>query len=231
MHRFSQGFSLGPIAGEPPEVLVILLHGLGMSAATLSPVAARWAASVPAAAFIALEGLGQTDPLPSCLPPHPALGLDADVEPSAFDRVARDLEPLLRRQLRSHGLDAGQLVLVGFGHGGTLALHLVFRRGLDCAGVLAFGAKMMRPLPQISSVGRKLRLIACAGDGDIDHRGLREAVALLTTYGLDTRAALVPGSALSDAAIRHGGAYLVELVATAQRRHHIHIDRESSHAQ
>jgi predicted esterase len=229
--QFSQGFSLGPIGGEPAEALVILLHGLGMSAVTLAPVAARWATSVPAAAFAALDALAPFDPRPSGPAPSPTLGLDPDVEPTAIDRMARDLEPLLRRQLRSHRLDAGRLVLVGFGHGGTLALQLVLRRGLGCAGVLAFGAKMMRPLPRIPSAGQKLRLIACAEDGGIDHRGLREAVALLTAYAMDTRAALLPGSALSEAAIRHGGAYLVELVATAQRRDRFRIDREISHAQ
>jgi hypothetical protein len=60
---------------------------------------------------------------------------------------------------------------------------------------------------------------------------LCDLVAQLTTRGIDARGILLGGSALSDEAIRHGGAYLVELVATAQRGDHLHVNRESSHAQ
>ncbi|SEF10435.1 Predicted esterase [Rhizobiales bacterium GAS191] len=222
--QFSRGLRLDPVIRPSPEALVILLQDHGTSAATLAPVAASWATSVPGAAFVALDGFGQFDPLSSLDP-------DANVEPLVLDRVTQHLEPLLGRQLRSYRLDASRLVLVGFGYGGTLALHMVLRRGLGCAGVLAFGAKVMRPLPRIVRVDQKLRLIACAEDGDMDHSSLREVVALLTKYGIDTRAALLPGAALSDQAIRHGGAYLVELVATAQRGDRFHLDRESSHAQ
>ncbi|SDR56960.1 hypothetical protein SAMN05444161_6384 [Rhizobiales bacterium GAS191] len=219
--RFSRGFRLDPVTRPSREALVILLQDHGTSAATLAPVAARWATSVPAAAFVVLDGFGQFDPLSS-------LGPAANIEPLALDRMAQHLEPLLGGELRSNRLDAGRLVLVGFGYGGTLALHMVLRRGLGCAGALAFDAKVMRPLPRILRVDQKLRLIACGEDGD--HRSLREVVALLTTYGIDTRAALLPGTALSDQAIRHGSAYLVELVATAQRGDRFHLDRESSHA-
>jgi len=60
---------------------------------------------------------------------------------------------------------------------------------------------------------------------------LRDAVAWLTARGLDTRGVVLAGSPMSDEAIRHGGAYLVELVATAQRAKRFHVNLESSHAQ
>ena len=44
--------------------------------------------------------------------------------------------------------------------------------------------------------------------------------------GIDTRGVLLMGSALSDETVRHGGAYLVELVASAQRRGRFHVDQE-----
>jgi len=229
--QFSQGFRLDPITKGSPEALVILLHDLGTCAATLGPVAARWAATVPTAAFIALDGTEQFDPPSSGLPSHRTLDLDTGAEPARLDGAARQLGPLLERQLRSCRLDASRLVLVGFGYGGTLALHMVLRQRRSCAGVLAFAAKPMRPLPRILRVDHKVRLIACLGEGRIDHGSLRDVVALLTGRGIDTRAVLLAGSALSDEAIRHGGAYLVELVATAQRGARFHVDRERSHAQ
>jgi hypothetical protein len=43
---------------------------------------------------------------------------------------------------------------------------------------------------------------------------------------------LLVGSVLSEESIRHGGAYLVELVATAQQRgDQLSLDREGSHEQ
>src|SRR5260370_26555967 len=108
--RFSHGLRLDPIAGGAPEALVVLLQDLGAGAATLTLVAARWAAAVPTTAFIALDRIAQRDPPPT----HTTL-----------DRASRHLAPLLEHQLRARRLDAGRLVLVGFGHGGTLALHMV----------------------------------------------------------------------------------------------------------
>ena len=227
--QFSHGFRLDPIIKGPPEALVILLHDLGSSGAMLTPVAERWATTVPTTAFIALDGTEQFDPPSSDLPSHRTP--DSYAEPAVLNGAARQLGPLLEGQLRSYGLDASRVVLVGFGHGGTLALNMVLRQGWSCAGVLAFAAKLMRPLPRILRVDHKVRLVACAGDGPVGHGSLRDAVASLTGRGIDTRGVLLTGPALSEEAIRHGGAYLVELVATAQRGARFQIDRENRRAQ
>jgi predicted esterase len=229
--QVSHGFRLNPLAGRLPEALVVLLSNFGASAATLTPVAARWATTVPTTAFVALDGTEQLDPRSRSLPPHTILDVDVDVsvEPTGLDHATRQLEPLLERQLRSCRLDASRLVLVGFGHGGTLALHMVLGQGWSCAGVLVFSAKLMRPLPRIRRVDHKVRLIECVGDRHIGHGSLRADVALLTARGIDTRGVLLSGSPLSDEAVRHGGAYLVELVATAQRGNRFHVVQERSH--
>jgi phospholipase/carboxylesterase len=206
---FPHGLHLDPIAGGSPQALVVLLHDLGAGAATLTLVAARWAAAVPTTAFIAFDGIGQRD-FPRATP-------SASAEPAGFDRAMRRVAPLLDRQLRAGGLDASRLVLVGFGYGGTLALDMALHRGRSCAGVLAFAAKLVRPLPRIARADHKVRLIACAGDGDVGHGSLRDIVASLTARGIDVRGVSLACSMLSDEAIRHGGSYLVELVATAQR--------------
>jgi predicted esterase len=216
------------IAQEPPEALVILLHDLGASAVSLASVAAHWSVSVPAATFIALDGLEQLDA--GSFDPGAAPGTDVSAEPTLLDRASDHLETLLRHQLHSQGLDANRLVLVGFGYGGTLALHLLLRQGWSCAGILAIAAQLVSPLPRILRIDCKVRMVDCAGDAQIDHSRLRERVARLTALGLDTRGVLLAGSPFSENAIRHGGAYLVELVATAQRGGRFHADRESSRA-
>jgi len=198
--EFSLGLRLDPIGKASPEALVVLLHDFGDAAATLTCVAARWATTVPTTAFIAFDRIDQ---------------LHSPSEPAELDRVTRHLEPLLEQQLRSYRLDASRLVLVGFGYGGTLALHMLLHQGVSCVGVVAFAATLARPLPRVLRVDRKVRLIECAADRHIGHGSLRDVVALLTARGIDTRGVLLAGSVLSDQAIRHGGAYLVELVATA----------------
>ena len=227
---FSHGFRLDPIIKGSPEALVVLLHDLGACAATLTPAAARWATSVPTTAFIALEGTEQFDPPSSGLPSPRALDLDAAAEPAALDPAARQLGPLLERQLRSCRLDASRLVLVGFGYGGTLALHLFLRQGWSCAGILAFAGQLASPLPRILRIDCKVRLIDCLADARTDHGSLRDKVTWLNARGIDTRGVLLSGSPFSDEAVRHGAAYLVELVATAQAGDRFHLECESSHA-
>jgi predicted esterase len=181
------------------------------------PVAARWAAAVPTTAFVVLDGTEFTSL-------HTMGDSDADSEPMEFDRATRHLMSLLGDQLHSRRLDVSRLVLAGFGHGGTLALHMLLRQGWGGVGVLAFSAKPVRPPARIQRVDHKIRLIECA-DGDIDYSGLRDFVTMLTELGIDARGVSLAGPILSDEAIRHGGAYLVELVATAQRSDRFRVDR------
>jgi predicted esterase len=215
---------------EASEALVVVLPALGASAATLTPAVARWAATVPGTAFLALDGIAQRDALSGDLRHEAGLDADTSHQPTVLDAAARHLEVLLERQLHSRRLDAGRLVLVGFGYGGTLALHLLLRQGWSCAGILAFAAQLVSPLPRILRIGCKVRLIDCLADAQTDHGSLRDKVALLNARGIDARGVLLSGPPLSDEAVRHGGAYLVELVATAQRGDRFHVDRESSHA-
>lgn len=227
--QFAHGFRLEPVAKGSPEALVVLLHDLRATASTLVPVAERWAKTVPTTAFIALDGVQQFDPLVYGLPAHTTRDIDRAIESTTLDRVALTLDPLIEQELRAYRLNAARLVLVGFGYGGTLALHMLLRQGWSCSGVLAFGAKLMLPLPPNLRLDRKVRLID--GSPHIGHDRLRNVVAMLTARGIDTRGVLLIGSLLSDEAIRHGGSYLVELVATAQRSDRRNFDWESSHAQ
>jgi predicted esterase len=220
--RFSDGFRLNPIAGGSPEALVVILHDLGASAPVLTSIVARWAAAVPTTSFILLDGIEQLGLLSRGLAPHMNLHFDG-AEPTRLDRAALRLESLFDEQLCSHGFDTSRVVLVGLGFGGALALHMVLNHGWGCAGVLAFVAKPTRPLPRLLRVDPKVRLIKCLGDGHLDNTSLHDVVASLSARGIDTRGVLLGGSTQSDEAVRHGGAYLVELVANAQRSGRFHV--------
>jgi predicted esterase len=186
--------------------------------------------SVPMTAFLALDPIEPSNLPRDGLAPRRDSGAGGE-DLAMLEPVARRLKPLLERQLRACRLDASRVVLVGFGYGGALALHLMLRQGWRCAGVLAFGGRLARPLPRLLSVGHKVRLIGRLEDDRDGQDSLRKTVALLCARGLDARGVLLTGSALSAEAARYGGAYLVELVATAQRGDLFHFDEERRRAQ
>ena len=84
--QFSHGLRLEPIAKGPPEVLVVLLHDLGVE--TLTPIAARWASTVPTTAFVVLDGSEQRD-LPLCDLGAPGDG-ETGADPTPLDVAAHD---------------------------------------------------------------------------------------------------------------------------------------------
>jgi predicted esterase len=227
--QFSHGLRLDPITKGAPMALVVLLHDFDATAESLTSIAARWALAVPSTAFVALSGSAPSDLPADRLPPPPADDL-AKASPAMLEVAALRLVPVIEQQLRSRRLDASRLVLGGFGHGGMLALHMVLRQGIRCAGVLAYSVELMTPPHRILEVDRKVRLIECVGDRHVAQSSLRDIIELLAVRGIDARGVSLVGSALSEEAIRLGGAYLVELVATAQRGDRFPHARESRDA-
>jgi pimeloyl-ACP methyl ester carboxylesterase len=210
--QISHEFRLGQTALRMPEALVVLLHDETYSSAQMNLVAERWAISLPETAFEVFEtsdlGVVRSDPAADLA----GGGLDGE-----FESGMHDLEPILQSLLRMRRLDPSRLVLIGFGTAGSLALQVALRLSWKCAGVLAIGASLGLPLPQLMRIDQKIRLIQCASGEQGGFAGLRDEVASLAQRGVDARGAAVTGSALSDEAVRHAGAYLVELVANAQR--------------
>jgi hypothetical protein len=200
--QFPRGHRLDPIVAGPPEALVVLLHDWEQPILPLLGIASRWAAAVPTTGFVALDGIE---------------ALDTGVGPSDLPRIAEHLDPLIVAQLRLAQIDGGRLVLVGFRRSASVAVQLALSRGY--VGVLAFSPRLPLAVAPSLRVGAKIRLIESEENGNADHAELRHAVASLAAHGIDCRGALLDGPALSDAAIRYGGAYLVELIATAQHRH------------
>jgi predicted esterase len=213
--QFSKGFQLNPIAKETPKALVVLLQDFGTPVATLASVAARWAVSVPTSAFVALEVDERVGQIADAVQ-NTIAGPGGRAEPELLDRAARNLAPLVAQELRARRLDASRLVLVGFGSGGTLALHTVLRRHWNCAGVLAFAPALKDPPPRIVRRSHKIRLIDGIGDIGGVPAGSRDIVSILMDRGIDVRRVRLGGPMLSEEAIRHGALYLAELVATAQ---------------
>jgi predicted esterase len=209
--RYSYNPPLEPIGGGVPEALVLMLHDRDDGADSLEPLARRWAETVPTAAFMIPSGIKQSDlPVADTTRPEPA-------DWAAIDQSVLRLNLLIAQQLSHYRLEVERLVLVGIGYGGTVALHMGLRRGLAHTGVLAYAGKIERSLSQVASTNGKIRLILNMDGQDFGKGFIGEFVGHLAVRGIDARGVLLPGPTLSEEAIRHGGSYLAELVATAQR--------------
>jgi predicted esterase len=211
--QFSRGQVLEPVAECPAEALVVMLHDRGETAESLTTVALRWAATVPTAAFAIPNGTEHPDPLR-----HAAAGPKDDGEWRLIDLALRDLDVLTLQQLRHYGLERDRLVLVGVGYGGTLALHMGLRGGVNYASILAFAGKLDRALAQGATSKGKVRLVLQTDEHKFGDGFMGEFMSHLATRGIDARGVLLSGPKLSDTAIRYGAFYLSELVAAAQWR-------------
>ncbi|HVJ32666.1 MAG TPA: hypothetical protein VND94_06065 [Terriglobia bacterium] len=225
--QFSHGLWQAPSAEQSPKVLAVLLHDATNTIASLTTAVTRWAPNLIATTFIAPTEAELPQPTANGLSPSMPAS-EVPEKPGEVERAARLAAPQLERQLRFYHLDASRLVLVGFGHGGRLALHLLLQG--RCAGALTFAARLTRPLPRIGEISGKVRLVEYAGADHSGYSGMRNVMTSLVARGVDARGVVLGGAGLSDEAIRHGGAYLCELVATAQRSHRFRGDGESAGA-
>src|SRR5260370_23844134 len=104
---FSHGLRLEPVLKGSPAALVVLVSDLDASAASLAPIAARWAMSVPTTAFLALEAIEPFEfRVDGLARPIPERDRGAEFEDLAIlERAVARLAPLLDRQLRGLRVD------------------------------------------------------------------------------------------------------------------------------
>lgn len=216
--RFSHWIKADEPLNGAPEALVVLLQESAYPSVQMKSVTARWAATVPSAAFAVL-----------CVSDYSSRPLATNeagpsTERDRLESAAKELKKFIDDQLSARRFQADRLVLAGFGQGGSIALHLLLQQGANCVGVLALDARFIRPISRMKRVDYKIRLIELSDRGAA-HAGLRDFVEVLTGLGIDGRGIRLPGCATSEVAIRHGGAYLAELVATAQRGNRLPLDQ------
>lgn len=118
-------------AGEPPLPVVVVLHGLGVSANTMSRTV-DWRDAVATHRFVAVfpQGVADSWNLGPCCPPASLAG-------------ARDLdflEGLLDGLVDDPALDADRVYLTGFSNGGLMVYELACRRSDTFAAVAPMAA-------------------------------------------------------------------------------------------
>ncbi len=192
MERIDNTHRREPSRGNAaPRVLVCLLASTVHLQTEMRRIGEAWQLHMPRAEFVVIT------------------------EPSEVERPESEVAAALTERC----LSTERLLLVAHGAGARRMLALIFsNRRRICRGILAYGACPLPPLPgSCSGRGIQLRLIE-GDDAGLDETGpLAASVRALQLRDFDVRAGTLPGSVerLTADAVRLGGAYLGDMVATS----------------
>ena len=178
----------------PPRALVLILFTAGKGAEQALAFAPRWRQSAPQAAFVGIE-------------------LDTAVvrtEIAALPRAAA-------AAATARSIRPSQIVLVGAGVAGRLAVDLVLQRAIPATGVIGLD---IPPSPAPSAIVptlAKVRLVQHRTDEDPHAINLRALVDAMQRQDVDVRSMILPDAAhdAPGVTLRACGSFLVELVANA----------------
>jgi hypothetical protein len=135
--------------------------------------------------------------------------------------IMRGVDAMLAR----HGIRARQLILLGEGRAGRLALELVLQGALSCAGMLAIAIPCAAlPFPIVPTAAA-IRLVV--SPQDLGHTP-NDLVSALRTADIDERIIRLSPASADDSRVAASAAetFVLELVATVghQARHGVRTD-------
>ncbi|EHR71944.1 putative esterase [Burkholderiales bacterium JOSHI_001] len=164
--------------GQPPEQLILLLHGVGASAQGMAPLAQFFRQNFPRAAIVAADGFDPFDMAPVGRQWFSVQGVD---EVNRVERVAAVLPRLsawvkaTQDRLR---VGPAATALVGFSQGAILALELVSQHDGLAGRVLAFAGRYAQ-LPMHAPQATTLHLFHGEADAVIPVQHARTAIERL----------------------------------------------------
>jgi phospholipase/carboxylesterase len=190
-------FLLLPAEGAPPQLLFLLLHGLGQTARHMAPLAERLAREYPDAAILGLDAPQGFDGLPG----HPAgfqwFSTQGLTEALRIERVAQAL-PALVRQVRSltgrFGLGWERTALAGFSQGAIMALEAVQSEARLAGRVMAFSGRHATA-PEHAPADTTVHLFHGMADTVVPAAAAVDSAQRLVALGGDVTADVLPGIA------------------------------------
>jgi hypothetical protein len=180
----------------PLCALVIILFAAGKGAEQAQAFARLWQPSVPHAAFVGIE-------------------LDAAVERTDIAALHRTAAAAAT----ARSLPMSQVILLGAGAAGRVAVNLVLRGVTPAMGVIGIDIAPTPAPTRIMPTAARIRLVQRRTSEDAQAAGFRALVEAMRRQDIDVRSMVLPEAA-NDAAgvtLRASGSFLVELVANASR--------------
>lgn len=201
-------------ACDPPQQLIVLLHGEGARADSMRPLAQALRRAFPSAAVLAPEAPLQGDD-GACwwtASAVPGAGPDEGLDPAlaAFHAWVGATQDRLR-------VGPAATALAGFAQGAMLALEFAARYDGAAGRVLAFGGRFAQ-LPGQAPQETTLHLLHGADDARVDVVHARRALAHLGGLG---------GDATLDVAAGVGHALHAALIDAALHRLRSHIPQRT----
>ena len=189
-HRFSRDND-----SEQPDALIVILFDEGRKAQA-QDLAAQWAPSVPRCAFA---------------------GLELDLTARWLDLVI--LRVVLLDAAARHGLQSGQVVLIGAGPAGELAIDLGLLGVVPGAAVITLDIPLEPTAAIIAPARASVRMVQRSTPEDPGGARFHAVVEALKRQQVDVRSQLLPepDAATQRATVRAAAAFLAELAANASR--------------
>jgi hypothetical protein len=181
--------------GASLDALVVILFGEGQQAEA-EAFTRQWAPAVPRGAFV---------------------GLELDLNARRTDLVG--LRALIDEAAEAHGLQGWQIVLLGAGPAGRLAIDLAMLGVAPGAAVIALDIPLESTPTNLTPLPASVRMVQRSTPEDPDGERFHAVVDALQRRRVNVRSMLLPdlGAATQRAGQRAAGAFLVELVANAGR--------------
>jgi hypothetical protein len=178
----------------PPRALVAILFSAGKGAEQALALARQWQPSVPQAAFVGIE-------------------LDA-----AMERT--DIAALLRTAAAAataRSMRTSQIILLGAGAAGRLAVDLVVQGAIPATGVIGLDIPPSPAPTRIVPTLARVRLVQHRTSEDPHAASFRALVDAMQRQDIDVRSMILPDAAhdAPGVTVRACGGFLVELVANA----------------
>ncbi|NIA71142.1 phospholipase [Pelagibius litoralis] len=214
----------GPEAGGKVSRLVVFLHGLGADGNDLISLAPILAPLLPETAFVSPDAPFPCDMAPMGRQWFSLQGYAPEAMLAGVQAVAPALNDFLDQELARHGLDDGQLALIGFSQGTMTALHVALRRAKPCALVIGFSGALVKPELLTGELVSRPPVVLVHGEADpvVPFAALPAAEAALG-------ACQVPVKSLARPGLGHGiDQEGLEFAALALRQHLIAAGAESA---
>ena len=180
--------------------VVVLLHGYGADAKDLMGLADPLAPHLPDTVFLAPNAPERCigNPMGFQWFPIPWIdGSDPIASGESMAKAVDDLNAYLDDVLIDEGIEADQLVILGFSQGTMMALHVAPRREEEIGGVVGFSGRLMEPenLEEETRVRPKVLLIHGDQDDVVPPQSLPDAANALTGAGFEVYAHISEGTA------------------------------------
>lgn len=211
-----------PAAGGKPRSLVVALHGLGCTAATIADLGVRWGPVLPHTEFVIPNAPDPYDLEPGLagagfqwfsMKDRSLRGLTASVAAGA-----PALDGFLDEILAERGLDESRTALVGFSQGGMIALHVGLRRPKPMAALVGIATMMLAGPELAGQIRARPPVMLVHGDADelVPVSAHAATVAMLRAVDVAVEAELRPE--INHAMDEGGLARCADFVAAAFNR-------------